>query len=87
MPVARLAVGDHLAGGHVQGGEQGGCAVADVVVGHTFHVSQVHGQYRQDPVEGLDLRLLVDAEHHRLIRWVLVEADDVADLLNKEGIR
>jgi len=34
----------------------------------------------------LDLRLLVNAEHHRLVGRIQVQADDVADLLNKEGI-
>jgi len=33
------------------------------------------------------LRLFVDAEHHRLIGRVQVETDDVADFLDKEGIR
>jgi len=33
----------------------------------------------------LDLRLLVDSEHHRGDRWVHVETDDVADLLDEVG--
>ena len=41
------------------------------------------GQHRQDrrgAIQGLDLGLLVDAEHDRVLRRVQIEADDVADL-------
>ena len=37
-------------------------------------------------LQGLDLALLVNAQHHGMVGWVEVEADDVADLLDKEGI-
>ena len=86
VPVAGLALGDHLAGGDVQSGEEGGGAVPDVVVGDAFHVAQAHRQQRLGAVQGLDLRLLVDAEHHRLVRRVQVEADDVPDLFDKERV-
>lgn len=86
VPVARLALGDHLASGHVQGSEQGGGAMADVVMGDALDVPQTHGQERLSPVEILNLRLLVNAEHHRLVGRIQVQADDVADLLVKEGI-
>jgi hypothetical protein len=39
VPVAGLAFGDHLASPRIQGGEQGGGAVADVVVGDVLHVA------------------------------------------------
>ncbi len=87
VPVAGPALGQNLTGGDVQSGEQGGGAVADVVVGDAFHVAQAHGQQRLGAVESLDLRLLIHAEHHRLIGRVQVETDDVADFLDKEGIR
>jgi hypothetical protein len=87
VPVARLAMGEHLAGGHVQGGKQSGGAVADVVVGGAFHIAQAQGQQRLGPVQGLDLRLLVNAKHHRPVGRTQVQADDVADLLHKEKIR
>ena len=37
-------------------------------------------------VHGLDLSLPVDAEHHRLVGRIQVQADDVAHRFNKEGI-
>ena len=86
MPVPGFALGDHRAGGHVQGGKQCGGAVADVVVSDTLDVAQTHGQQRLGPIQGLDLRFLVNEEQDCLVGRVEVEADDVTYLLNKEGI-
>jgi hypothetical protein len=80
--VASVQGADEVAGGHVEGGEEAGDAVADVVAGAPLRRSGHHRQHRLGPVEGLDLGLLVDAEHDRLVRGVEVEADDVADLLD-----
>ena len=80
MPVAGVAgVGD-LAGGDLQRGEQRGGAVADVVMGGLLRQAGSHRQDRRGPVQGLDLRLLVDAQHDRVLGRVQVEPDDVADL-------
>jgi hypothetical protein len=87
VPMPGLALGDHLAGGHIQGREQGGGAVAVVVVGHALHRAQSHGQQRLGAVQGLDLCLLVDAEHHRLIGRIQVQPDDGADLLDEKRIK
>jgi hypothetical protein len=76
----------HLAGGDVEGGEEGGGAVADVVVGAPLHLPGTHGQQRLGPVESLDLALLIDAEHHRLLRRMQVKADHVGDLLLQLGV-
>ena len=86
VPVPRLALGDHLAGSDVQGREQCRRAVAQVVVGVALRVAQIHGQFRLGPVQGLDLRLLVDAEHHRVIRRIEVKSRDITDFLDEEGI-
>ncbi len=86
VSVAGLALGDHLAGGNIQGDEHGGGAVAGVVMRHPLHVAQPHGQQRLGAIQGLDLSLLIDAEHHRLIGRVQVQADDVADLFDEERI-
>ncbi len=65
---------------HVQGGEQGGHAVALVIVGHGSGPTLLHRQARLGTVQGLDLRLLVDAEHHGMGGRIDIETDDVADL-------
>lgn len=81
-----LALGDHLAGGDIQRSKQGGGAVADVVMGDVLHVAQAHRQQRLGAVQCLDLRLLVNAEHHRLVGRVQLQAHDACDLLDKERI-
>ena len=86
VPVAGPALCQHLSGGHVQGSEQSGGAVADVVMRDALPVAKSHRQQRLGLIPSLDVRLLVDAEHHRLVRWVQVQTDDVPDLLHKERV-
>ena len=57
VPVAGLALGDHLASYHIQGYEKSGCAVADVVMRYPLHVAQPHVQQRLSAVQRLDLGL------------------------------
>jgi hypothetical protein len=86
VPVAGITgIGD-LAGGDLQGGEQRGGAVADVVVGGFLGQAGPHRQDRRGPVQGLDLRFLIDRQHHRLVGRVQVEPDDVADLGLQLGV-
>ena len=74
------------AGGHLERGEQGGGAVADVVVGLLLRHPGHDRQDRRGPVQGLDLRLLVDTEHDGLLRRVQIQPDDVADLRVELGV-
>jgi hypothetical protein len=46
-----------------------------------MHEIMVH---RRAPFQGLDLRFLLQPEHHRVRRRVQVEADDVSDLVDQE---
>ena len=80
MAVAGVARVGHLPGGDLERGEQGGGAVADVVVGGLLGQAWPHRQDRSGPVQGLDLGFLVDRQHHGLLRRVQVEPDDVAYL-------
>lgn len=86
VPVSLHAAADDLARGHVQGREQRGGAIPDVVVGHGAAAAALERQSWLGAVEGLDLALLVDRQHHRMGRWIDVEADDVADLVGEAGI-
>ena len=45
MAMAGFALGDDRAVEHVEGGEQGGRAVALIVVGHAFDVAEAHGKH------------------------------------------
>ena len=84
--MALLALGDDLSGDDVEGGEQGGGAVTDVIVGYPFDVAQPHRQHRLGAVERLDLGFLVDTEHDGVVGRVEIEADDIAHLLDEEGV-
>ena len=55
--------------------------MAFVVVGHRGGAALLQGQPGLGAVERLDLRLLVDTEHHSPIRRIEIEADDLSDLL------
>ena len=80
MPVALHALADDLALQHVERGEQRRRAVALVVVGHRPAAALLHRQARLGAVERLDLRLLVDRQHQRMLGRIDIEADDVLDL-------
>ena len=71
---------------HVEGGKQGGCAVALVVMGHGAEPSLLHRQAGLGTVERLDLALLVDRQHDGVGRRVDVEADDIAQLVNEQRV-
>jgi len=81
MEAMTVAVGD------VERGEQAGHAVPDVVVGAPLGHAGDHRQYRAAAGQGLDLALLVHAEHDRAFAWVQVEADHVIDLLHEHRVR
>ena len=52
----------------------------DVVVGAFLSLPGLHRQRLLGPVQGLDLGLLVDAEHDRVLRRVQIQPDHVGDL-------
>ena len=86
VPVALHAAPDDLALQDVEGGEQGGGAVALVVVGHGGAASLLHRQAGLGAIEGLDLALLVEAEHDGVGRRIDIETDDFLELLGEFGI-
>jgi len=60
--------------------------MANVVVGHPFHVTQAHGQHRLGAIKGLDLRLLIHREHDGMIGRVQIKTHHIAHLFNEERI-
>ena len=77
------AAAEHGAVEDVEGGEQGGGAVALVVVGHGAALAGLDRQAGLGAVERLDLRFFVDRQHDGMGRRVHVEADDIFDLLGE----
>src|SRR5664280_3555158 len=86
MTVAWFARPGHLPGGDLQSGEQGGGAVPHIVVGAFLTRVRLHRQHRRGPVEGLDLALLIHAQHDRVTRWGQVQPDHIAHLRDQFGI-
>ena len=84
--MSRPAFTDNLARAHVQGGEQVGGAVPDVVVRAPLDLAGAHRQHRRGRHRGLDLRHLIHAQHQRPVRRVGVQANDVAHLLHEQGV-
>src|SRR5271154_3230028 len=80
MPVAGHAFADDGAVEHVESREQGGGAVALVVMRHRPATSLLHRQPRLGAVKGLDLALFIDRQYQGLVGWIDVEADDILDL-------
>ncbi len=81
MPWRRLR--DHLPRGDIKRRVQVGRPVADVVVAAPLRHTRHQRQHRRRAVERLDLRLLIDTKHHRCLRRVQVQADDVAHLVDE----
>src|SRR5262249_5500779 len=67
----------------VEGGEQSGCPMTFVVVGHGTGAAALHRQAWLGAVESLDLALLVERKDHRMGGRIDVEADDVLEFLGK----
>ena len=72
---------DHHAGQHVQRREQGGGAVALVVVSHRLPAALRHRQRRLRAVKRLHRGLLVGAQHDRVLRRVQIQTHDIDEFL------
>lgn len=74
VAVTALALCQHPASGHVQGGAEGRAAVADGIVRHPLDVAQPHGQLRRGEQQRLGLTLLIHAQHDCMIGRLEVKA-------------
>ena len=83
VPVSLHVTADDGAVEDVEGGEQRGCAVAFVVVGHRSGAAWLHRQTGLGAVERLDLALLIDRENDGMGWRIDIKADDVAQLVDK----
>lgn len=83
VTVPRSANSGHLAGRNLQRREQCGGAATDVVVSLLLGDPDLHRQRRSHPIQCLNLRFLVHAEHDRVLRRIEIQPDDVGHLRNQ----
>jgi len=86
MAVAGQTLPDHRAGQDVQRGKQRRGAVALGVVGHRAGATLFDRQRWLGAIQRLDLRLLVHAQHDRVLRRVQIQPDDVDELVLKARV-
>src|SRR5208283_2274002 len=86
MTMPGMTLANDLAFQHIEGGKQRGRAIALVVVGHRATPAFLEGQSRLSPVQSLDLTLLIQTQHQRLLRRVEIQPDHVGQLLQKPRI-
>src|SRR5260221_13739897 len=75
----RLALGNDLTRGDVEGSEPGSCTVPFIVVSLPFRQGGAERKNRLSAIQRLDLTLLIHAEHDCLVGRIQVETDDVTD--------
>ena len=80
-PPVRLS--DNRTGLDVERRKQRGGTVPSVVVRAPFGLPGLHRQQRGGAVEGLNLGLLVDAQHHGVLGRIDIQPDDVSDFVDQ----
>src|SRR5262249_4256246 len=86
MAVPCLALCEHLAVRYIERREQGCRAVPDVAVGDTFNITEPERQDRLSALKRLNLALLVNAQHDRMIRRIEIKPDNVFHLIDEQRI-
>ena len=85
MPPTNLT--QHVSRLHFQCGKERRRPVPFVVVGPPFSLARAQGEQRRRAIQGLDLRLFVDAEDRGVLRRIEIQPHDVADLVDEQRIR
>ena len=79
--MAPMQLADDPTGRQIQGRKQARRAVTLVVMGASLRDSRRQRQQRLGPIQGLNLALLVHAQHHRFGGRIQVQPNDVAHLV------
>ena len=85
-PVAAGQLPEDSTGLDVQRGEPRRGPMAGIVVRAALGLARAHGPERLRAIQRLNSRLLIDAQHHRVLRWIHVEPDDVPHLLDEQRV-
>ena len=84
VTMTALTLAQDRSGDGVEGREQCGRAVSDVVVRDSFDIAEPQGQHRLATLQRLNLALLIHTQDQGLIRWVQIQPDNVTYLLDEE---
>lgn len=86
MTVPRLAMADNRPFEHIQSGEECGGAVPFVVMSAAFRQTWTKRKNGLGAIQSLDLAFLINAQHQRLVRRILIQSDDIAQLRHEVWI-
>ena len=71
---------------HAQRREQRRRSMTHVVMRDAFNVAEPQRKQRLGALQGLALALFVDAQHESILGRAQIQADDIAQLVDEEGI-
>ena len=83
VAMSRIAGANDLPFQHIQRREQARGTVALVIMGHGLTAPLFHRQAGLRPIQCLNLALLVDAQHHSLVRRIQVHSHYIRQFLDK----
>ena len=86
IPMARHAIPDHFAVKQAEGRKQGRRTVAFVVVRHRPATALLHRKTGLSAIKGLNLTLLIDAQHKGPVRGIKIQSDHIVELLDKPRV-
>ena len=85
-PMTTMKLADDSATLDFERGKQRGGSMANIVMTASFALARPHRKHRLRAVQGLNLRLFVDAQHQGFGRRVEIQPRNVANLLNEQRI-
>src|SRR5450755_715955 len=77
------ALAQHTSVESIQSGEQSGCSMPLIIVCHGFATTLLHRQTGLRTIQCLNLTLLIDGKHNRLLRRIEIQADNVFEFFGK----
>ncbi len=84
--MSRVALSEDFTCCGVERSKQVSRSMPNVVVGLSLRLAQAHRQDGLSTLERLNLRFLVDAKYDRVVRWVHIQANNVAHLFDEQWV-
>ncbi len=86
MPVPGVVLAEYASFDDLQRGKKSGRPMPAVVMGESATASGFERQTGLCALQRVDLTLLIDAQHHGVLRWCQIDADHVGELLQKPWV-